>query len=258
MSELEYLQKNFQNLVEEGGEDFKQNVVGDSKEFINTRIAIYYDGYRLRLAGVLMADYPGLHTLMGDEQFETLCQKYIKAYPSDHFSARYFGRFMLPFLSTVSPYKEQPMLADMASFEWMVGEVLDAEDADLFSLEQLQDISPARWPTLTISLHPSYREAPLTWNAPKFWTEVKAEKNPDLPTKYSEPVNWILWRKGVEVYFRSLKKDEAWVLQAVLEGHNFSEICEGLCEWVEVEEVAARVVGFLQNWLLDEMITSVD
>lgn len=258
MTELEYLQKNFQSLVQDGCENFKQNVLGETEEFINTRTSIYYDAYRLRLAEILMSDFPGLYALVGDEQFEKLCQKYIKTYPSNHFSARYFGRFMMVFLRTNSPYKEQTILADIANFEWMVGEVLDAENADVFSLEQLQEISPTHWPSMTIKLHPSFRTTQLTWNAPKFWTAVKAEIDPDDPTQYSEPISWILWRKGIEVYYRSLKKDENWVLQAVLESKNFSEICEGLCEWIEPEEVAACVVGFLQNWLLDEMITSVE
>ena len=258
MSELQDLQNSFQDLVLTGNDGFKGSVIGEGDQFVTTRTAIYHDAYRLRLAGVLKIDFPGLHTLAGDDQFENICQEYIKTYPSDHFSVRYFGRFMQEYLSKTLPYSKHRMLANIAGFEWMVNDVLDAEDGHVVSLKELQEISPAHWPTMTINLHPSLRSVPLEWSVPKFWQAVKEDKDPQAPTAYADPVIWILWRKGVEVYFRSLGEDEAWALDAAIQGKTFAELCEGLCDWVEPENVAASIVGFLQNWIDEEMVSSID
>ena len=137
MSELQDLQNSFQDLVLTGNEQFKDNVNGEDNQFVATRTAIYHDAYRLRLAGVLKIDFPGLHTLAGDDQFEQICQEYIKNYPSDHFSVRYFGRFMHEFLTKTPPYSNHRVLADIAGFEWMVGEVLDAKKQPCFSAERI-------------------------------------------------------------------------------------------------------------------------
>ncbi len=255
MSKLLELQKSFQDFVLSGSEDFKRRVKGKDDPFITTRTDIYQSAYRLRLTGVLKIDFPGLHTIAGDEQFAMICRDYIKHYPSDHFSVRYFGRFMSEFLTNTSPYSEHRLLADMAGFEWAVSEVLDAEDRHVFSIEELQDISPALWPEMTIILHPSLIIIPLEWNVPKFWQLVKEDKEPKRPTEYPQIVKWVLWRKELEVYFRSLEEDEAWALTATAQGNTFAELCEGLCEWVEPENVVARVTGFLQNWIAEETIT---
>lgn len=257
MSDLYQLQKNFQDLVLSGNDEFKGNVEGKDEQFITSRTDIYYSAYRLRLTGVLKIDFPGIHTLTGDEQFEMICQEYIDRYPSDHFSVRYFGRFMQEFLMKTKPYLNHQVLADMAGFEWAVSEVLDAEDRNIFSLNDLQKISPALWPSMIIRFHPSLRTIPLQWKVPKFWQSVKEEKDPSSPEQYPQTVTWVLWRKGIEVYFRSLEEDEAWLLDAVLARKSFAKLCEGLCQWIEPQDVAARVVVILQNWISEEMISSI-
>ncbi len=256
MSELRALQESFQTFVLNGNENFKQCINSSDDQFVNRRAAIYYDGYRLRLVEVLKTDYPGLHTLVGDDQFDTICQDYIKRYPSNHFSARYFGRFMQEFLTT-KPYSKHRMLADIAGFEWAVNDVLDAADQPVFSMQELQAISPELWPRMMITLHSSLRTIPLQSNVPKFWQRVKEDQHPEKPTQNSQAVTWALWRKGIEIYFRSLDEDEAWALATSQEGSTFAELCEGLCDWNEPENVAVRMAGFIQHWITDEMVSSV-
>jgi len=258
VKELQKLQQEFQDFVLNGREEFKESVEGNDEQFISTRMDIYYSAYRTRLAGVLKIDYPGLHTLAGDDQFEMICQDYINHYPSDHFSVRYFGRFMQEFLTKTEPYAEHRLLADMAGFEWGVSEVLDAEDRQVLSLKALHEISPALWPQMKIHFHPSLRIIPLQWKVAKFWQSVKEEKDPEAPENYPQAVKWVLWRKGVEVYFRSLEDDEAWLLESSIAGKSFAELCEGLCQWMAAEDVAARAAIFLQNWISEEMVSSIE
>ncbi|MFK8069056.1 MAG: DUF2063 domain-containing protein [Gammaproteobacteria bacterium] len=257
MSELRELQESFQKFVLSGMGDLKENISSGDEVVVDTRAAIYYDGYRLRLTEVLRTDFPGLHTLSGDDQFEKICQEYIKNYPSDHFSARYFGRFMQEFLSKTEPYSKHRMLADIAGFEWTVNEVLDAADQTVFSMQELQAISPTLWPEMAVVFHSSLSTIELQSNVPKFWQLVKEEQQPEKPTQNSKTVVWALWRKGIDVYFRSLEEDEAWALEASQKGSSFAEICEGLCQWNEPENVAVRMVSFIQHWISDEMISSI-
>ena len=260
MTELARLQKDFQSLVLDKSTDFTQQVLGDDTSFIKSRTAIYQTAYRGRLAEVLMADFPALHTLMGDKQFERLCIDYISAHPSAHFSVRYFGQFLVRFLNKKSPYAQRKILAEMAGFEWLVGEVLDAETANIVTLEFLQTIAAAHWPKLIIKLHPSYRTLKLNWNLASFWRDVKNDLQADKlqnPEPLSTTVDWILWRKGIEVYYRSVSEPEAWLLSAVNDELTFAELCAGYCQWAAPDEVAAQIVQFLQNWLSDEMISEV-
>src|SRR5579871_673370 len=106
--------------------DMQGQVVSNARAGAEERVRVYVEGYRLRLLEVLGDNYTGLHSLLGDEQFDEMGRAYIDAHPSTHPSVRWFSRHLEIFLKDTSPYDEHPYLAEMAAFEWAQGLVFDA------------------------------------------------------------------------------------------------------------------------------------
>lgn len=52
--------------------------------------------------------------------------------------------------------------------------------------------------------------------------------------------------------------EESFSLDSFMQGQCFSEICEGLCEWLDDEQVAVNAAGFLQAWVSDGWITNLE
>jgi hypothetical protein len=52
--------------------------------------------------------------------------------------------------------------------------------------------------------------------------------------------------------------DEAWALDALIAGQNFADICQGLCEWIDTQHVAAHAAGLLKGWIGDGMIARIE
>ena len=104
------------------------SVVGDDKADARERMDLYAGAYRARLVDSLGVDYPGLWSMLGDEQFYALCLDYIRQHPSRHTSIRWFGDRLPAFLGKTSPYDAYPQVAEMAAFEWAQGLVFDAAD----------------------------------------------------------------------------------------------------------------------------------
>ena len=42
-----------------------------------------------------------------------------------------------------------------------------------------------------------------------------------------------------------------------MQTHFFAAICEGLCEWVDAQNVAAHAAGLLKQWLTDGLISEI-
>ncbi len=221
------------------------------------RLAIYYDGYRLRLLEILQSDFPKLHTLMGDEAFETLALLYIDAYPSEHFSARYFGQHFAKFLTENSHYAKQPYLAEMAHFEWALGDTLDALDQNIITLERLKSIPPEQWTNLKIRFHPSLNICTLDWDIPQLWKAIENNESPRKPEKQTEMTTWICWRKGLQSQFRSLTKPEAHILTLLKTEHDFGDVCESLTEIIDADTVPAIALGFIQQSIQNNFITEL-
>ena len=288
MNALADLQTDFQSFLLDGSGRMLSRVTGTAKVGAETRLAIYYDAYRLRLLEALTSNYPVLRAWIGDEEFENAGIAYLAAYPSRHFSIRYFGHRLPEYLATTEPWNGQPYLAEMASLEWALSETFDADDGAVIGVEDMAGIPADAWPTMRLRLHPAMRRLNLRWNTPIIWKAVnqslEVEKSTDscrgetsaMPSagkpRHGEsavadipalqageyPQSWLVWRQDLRTYFRSLSVDEAWALDAAHGGESFAAICEGLCEWIDAQNVALHAAGLMKQWVTDGIVSGID
>ncbi|HEU5398217.1 MAG TPA: DNA-binding domain-containing protein [Gammaproteobacteria bacterium] len=256
MDALRKLEGDFQDCLLQNSLDMHGQVVSDALAGAEERVRVYVEAYRLRLLEVLQDNYTGLQALLGAEQFDAMGRAYIDARPSTHPSVRWFSRHLEGFLRETAPYREHPYLAEMAAFEWAQGLVFDAADEPAAGLDALAAVTPEAWAGLRFSLHPAPRLLALHWNVPQVWQALEAGEAPELRSGDAAAA-WLLWRAELMSHWRSLGEDEAWALEALREGRDFGELCEGLCRWHAPEAVALQAASFLKRWLTDGLISAV-
>lgn len=256
MSALLKLENDFKDCMLSNKLDMRGQIVGNERAAAEERIHVYVEGYRLRLLEVLQENFPGLHGLLGDEQFDALGRVYIDTHPSTHPSVRWFSQHLAGFLRGTQPYSAHPHLAEMAAFEWAQGRVFDAADAAPLDMQALATVPPESWGQVRFGFHPSRLHLSLCWNVPKIWQALDAEETPPEPTS-SDAVEWLLWRQDLTTRWRSLTPDEAWMLDAAIQGTSFGELCEGLCRWHAPEAVAMQAASYLKLWLSDGLVTAI-
>jgi hypothetical protein len=259
VSALRELQHRFQDylLAPQAGVVDDQ-IVGDELANARFRLNIYAQAYRLRLIEVLADNDPALHTLLGDGQFDALARAYIDAHTSTHPSIRWYGAAMQDFLACTDPWQAQPLLSEMAAFEWALRAAFDAADAPPATIESLAAVDPSAWPVMRLRFHASVARMDLQWNTPAVWKAVDAGEDPPEPERAGNPVAWVIWRRDLRQYFRSLSVDEAWALDAARLGRPFEEVCEGLCEWIDTGHVALHAAGLIKRWVADGLIIGVE
>ena len=256
MGPLLNLERDFQECMLKNDPDMRGQVVSTARADATERVRIYVEAYRLRLLEVLQDNYTGLHGLVGDEGFDRLGRAYIDAHPSTHPSVRWFSRHLEDFLRRTAPYDAHPYLAEMAAFEWAQGLTFDAADEPVAGIEVMASIPPDAWAGLTFTLHAAVQRLALRWNIPQVWQALETGETPELQES-DTPSSWLLWRADLLTHWRSLNEDEAWALDAVKDGRNFSELCEGLCRWHDASAVAMQAASFLKRWLTDGLISSI-
>ena len=222
------------------------------------RLKIYAEAYRSRLLDALADNYPALQALLGDTVFMQMAGCYLDAQPSQHFSIRYFGHRLAEFLAAQPPYALQPVLTDLAQFEWALRDVFDAADAPVLTAGDLAAHAPEMWPMLCFKLHPSVRRLDLTWNAPELWKALAEQLDPPSPQKNQHATAWLIWRHELKIRFRSLQVDEAWAINALQLNTSFAELCAGLCEWVDEAHAAMHAARIIQRWLSEGVLCNDD
>lgn len=252
---LDQLQREFQNYVLAAASGIETEIVGTERASAAIRLGIYSDAYRLRLIEALATDYPALHSLAGDDAFDKLCRAYIANHPSQVYNVRWFGVALADFLKSAKPYCDYPVFAEMAAFEWSLTLAFDARDEAPARIEHAAAIAPDAWPAMSFVGHPSLQRLDLLYSVPAFWKAIENDEEPQVPERSEFPIGWIIWRRGLESFFRSLEVSEAWALDALRSGANFAEICGGLTEWVDELNAAQHAAELLKRWVTEGLVS---
>lgn len=256
-SKLIQLENTFQDFLLHKDPTIFEKVIGTSKVPIETRLGIYQHAYHARLHDALCNSYPALQCFLGEEEFQTLCYTYIDCHPSPFRSIRWFGHQLSTFLEEHPSYKLFPYLSELARFEWTMSLVFDAVDSPLLTAEDIQVIAPEEWMNMRLSPHPSVHRLTFSWNVVAIWQAFMDEKNTELPQENHPHLNWVLWRTDFMSQFSSLTIDEAWAIDALINHATFGEICEGLCQWIEEEQVGIHAASLLKSWITGGLLSGV-
>ncbi len=254
---LHELQSQMLDWLQQADPLIKSSVTGTEKVSAEVRLDIYANAYKYRLVEALQDTFPALHTLMGDEDFFALGIAYIDNYPSQHFSLRYFGHQLSHFLATEHNYSEQPILAEMALFEWLLRAAFDAADQPLLDLPTLQAIALESWPQLRFEFHPTVQRINLLFNSPQLWQAIDKGLPPIDIEQFEYPLSWCIWRRDLRTLYRSMPVDEAWALDAMLDNYDFTYICNGICEWIDEQHAPVRVAGFINSWVNEGLVSKI-
>lgn len=257
MNKLLRMENKFQDYLLHANPEILQHVVSTSKVPADVRLGIYSYAYRVRLQEALMSSYPVLQIYLGYEQFEELCNAYIDLRPSQCRSIRWFGDQLAEFLRHQPIYKELPYLSELAQLEWTMALVFDAADSDVLHLEDMQHIPPEAWGSMQLRIHPSAHRLALSWNVVQIWRAIIDEQTPAKPQQSESTVAWILWRKELLSQYSSIPDDEAWAINAMIDGLTFGELCEGLCQWVDEQNAGMHAASLLKGWITAGLITDV-
>lgn len=254
MNALHALQEEFQRYVLDGEPRILDRVTSAERIDPARRLGIYYDAYRLRLVEALATDYTALKEVMGEPDFGSTMRAFIEGTPSVHRNLRWYGGSLPRFLREHARYAQWPWLADLALFEWTITLAFDAADEPPVTFADLAASEASAWPEMTFTFHASHQRLSLNTNAASLRKAVDEQSPIPQPETLEQSIEWLLWRKNLTVMFRSLSPEEAWALHTAHAGGDFTQLCEGLCQWVEAEEAAARLAGMLRQWVDDQLI----
>jgi hypothetical protein len=249
------LQRGFQDYLLRDSDAFQAAVRDTKKADRVTLLDVYRDGYALRLIEVLTTDYPGLMAMAGPADFDHVARAYIAAQPSRHPSVRWFGKGLADFMARTAPYSGAPAAVEMVRFEWALSEAFDAPDVTPIAAGALMALPPEAWETLSFAALPSLRRLTFDYEVAQAWQRRDEVEAGNLEVDRAESsVTWAIWRPERLSNFRSLDPDEALMLDALVEGRSFPELCESVAPFSGNDQAPARAASLLRAFVEGGMI----
>ncbi len=227
-----------------------QAAIVEKSELDLPGLDVYRSAYRLRMKEALAADYPVLCRWLGKTRFDDLADKYLEAYPSRHFSIRWFGCHLAEYLYCHGPLE----WAEMAEFEWALSLTFDCADSKSLEPEVLAKIPPQDWPRLKFTVTPGLSLLTLRPTVPVIWKALQAREAPPECFVLPDPVRWMVWRLDLRSFFRSMSEAEAQCLSLLQSGTEFAEICANLSDDDLPTSAAHQIALWLRRWLEEGVI----
>ncbi len=246
------MQALFQRAIVEGDETILEQLNDSSKEVRATLFGVYRNAYVGRLVEVLRHDYERLARYLAAAEFEELGRAYVRAHPSDHPNARWFGRHLPTYLTGTTAHRDAPELADLALLEKTLSDVFDAADGVQLTLADLAGLTPEDWPGVVFSPHPAARRIDITTNAVALWKALAEDADPaERPqaTRLAEPERLIAWRPELTPRFRPMSYEEAMMWDEMAKGLDFGGLCEMVATYGGEDGAPIRAGGYLKLWI---------
>ncbi len=158
-------------------------------------------------------------------------------------------------MAATAPYNAAPAAVEMVRFEWALGEAFDAPDAPPISADALMALPPEAWETLSFTALPSLRRDTFEHEVAQAWQRRDEVEPGNLEVARAEaPVTWAIWRPDRVSNFRSLDPDEALMLDALVAGRPFPDLCEAVAPLTGDHQAPARAAGLLRAFVEGGMI----
>jgi hypothetical protein len=117
--------------------------------------AVYRNNVASGLINVLMARFPVIIRLVGEEAFRTLALRFIGLYPPRSPVLLVYGEGFPQFLRCLNTTPSAAYLADIAQLEVARGHAFHAADVTPITPDRFAELAPDQLPRLQVLLHPS-------------------------------------------------------------------------------------------------------
>jgi hypothetical protein len=213
------------------------------------RIGVYADAYWLRLLEVLVADFPILARVLGEDRFASAARDYLAAHPSAEPSVRFLGRTFAPFIECQDDLPAY--CGAIARLEWAMNDVFDAADSGVIDAVELREFVAEEWPDVRFTPINAISILTEQWPIQRLWS------GEDAGSLVQRETTICVWRaRDYEVRHIALDACEAHGMKMMLAGDTFSRICAAY-EALAPDEAAREVGIVLARWFARGIIAGL-
>jgi hypothetical protein len=222
------------------------------------QVDIYREQFLLRHVDVLRDDFASLVHLLGDEPFRELAHAYLGAHPPRSFTLRDLGHGLARFVAEQGPWRDDPLLADLARVEWAFVEAFDAPALPLLDPRDLAAIPEEAWPRVTLTLQPAVQRVALTFPAHEYRLAVRSDAQPARPSARASCA--VVYRGRDALQCLELERNAYALLDELARGTPLGEACEvsARTSGASLDTFEAALGGWFQQWTSLGWIARVD
>ena len=226
----------------------------DKKDFpVQEQLAVYVEGYRIRLYEGIEGAYPALLYYLGKPAFRKLAEAFIEATPSRYFN---IDKYSIAFGEYVKKSSKEPFAGELALLESAIHEVYQLEETPALKADWIEQQTPESLAESVLYLRGASRLLAFTYPVNDYLTKFREDKNPAKPAP-SQSYLLVLRHKN-QVRRLPLAEAEYALLATFAVGKTITKALEDgrFTPYAEDENLSAELMNWFAHWVKEGCLRS--
>lgn len=211
------------------------------------QMAVYIEGYRIRLAGAVTSDHKAFCNYIGGKS-EKIIAQFVEKVSSDSYSLDFYP---FKFASYLSDQKIKPEAKELAQLESLIGQTFMARDSEPLKAQTILGMNEAEMDAFRFKPRVASALQEFNYDVEKYLQEFRAEKKPRKINK--KKIYLFIVRHNNEIQRHQLVMEEFYLLKYLLSGMSIDEAAMKIESEYEgasnmINEMFAQ---WLQKWLMN-------
>lgn len=220
------------------------------------RLAVYAEGYLVRIREALAEVYEAVHHVLGENTFTELAEAYAACHPSHDYNLSFSGRHLPGFLTSWRLTQSLPFLPDLAMLEWRVCEAFHAFDAPPTDVRVLGRIPVRDWERLHLTVQPSAAIVDSAWPILDLWSARQQPRHKINIELAGRAQCALVSRQQDRVRCELIDQPQRRLLQALQAGQTLGEACAELAASL-AEDATPPLATWFAAWGRAGLITRI-
>ena len=236
-----------------------EHITGNDRLSPVEQLEIYREQFWWRHTSSLLEDFPGLAGILGQEDWEQLCERYLREVSPTSYTLRDLGELLPEVIERSSWLPHQALCRDMARLELAYIEAFDAPDAAPLAPQRLAAISEADLPRARLILAPCVRLLRVGFPVADLRRALRASGDDPVAIPDPDSRRLVVYRKDLRLWDMPLSEVGFAFLGALAAGTALGAAAEAAATTPEAEaELAAQIGSLLQEWTTKGLISDVE
>ncbi|MCB0417462.1 MAG: putative DNA-binding domain-containing protein [Bdellovibrionaceae bacterium] len=211
------------------------------------RLGVYRDMYRVRMSESLQMDYGLLQSVVGEEEFESLCWRYLKDFPSTSYTLNDLGRNFADFLEIQADLP--PYVGEIARLEYAIVRSFDAFDPTPADWVELSALPLETLCQKSLRPLPSFVGERFNYNLNSLYDAYVDETLSPGIVPQEQVCNLLFFRENFQVRRLSVE-DLSWKLyQGLRESRDFGEALDPVLALAKTPDEQQKLLASFQEWV---------
>ncbi len=217
-----------------------------------TRLAVYAEGYVVRMREALHEVYEAIHQVLGERTFAELASAYARRYPSHESNLSLVGRHLPEFLTSWPLTQQLPFLPDLAQLEWRVSLAFHATQKPSIDPQRIASVSLDAWERTVLVFQPSVGFVSSAWPILDLWNARAQPRSAINIELVSRPQCVLIFRRALHLYCEAIDAAQALLLEQLLAGATLGAACDLLTQARQHESLP--ITAWFAHWMREGLI----